>query len=72
VVDQHGNLVEEIAELWHRNPVEIVQDLLGNPSFKAHQAYSPRRVYRSRNRQNREYSEAWTADWWWNLQVRQL
>jgi hypothetical protein len=43
--DKGGNLIVEVLELWHRNPVDVVKDLLGNPSFKGHQAYSPRRIY---------------------------
>jgi hypothetical protein len=69
LTDEDGNPIVETLELWHRNPVEIIEDLLGNPSFLEHQAYSPRRIYLSQNRKNRQYSEMWTANWWWNKQV---
>ena len=42
---------------------------MGNPAFKGKQCYAPQKVYKNANGTNREYSEMWTADWWWNLQV---
>lgn len=41
-----------------------------NPAFKNKQCYEPRRMYRRNDYSNREYSEMWTADWWWEMQVR--
>jgi hypothetical protein len=58
------------VELWHRDPVECVRELLGNPSFATNQGYAPVRMYKNEDYTNREYSEMWTADWWWNIQVR--
>jgi len=40
-----------------------------NPAFKDQQYYEPIRVYRDADYSNREYSEMWTGDWWWNKQV---
>ncbi|KAJ7689554.1 hypothetical protein B0H17DRAFT_937114, partial [Mycena rosella] len=43
---------------------------LGNPSFM-NQGYAPIRVYKTLRDgvlSNREYSEMWTADWWWKIQ----
>jgi len=50
-------------DLWHHNPVECIQELLGNPLFKDDLGYIPQRVYRDARRTNREYSEMWTANW---------
>lgn len=61
-----------MVELWHRDPVECVRELLGNPSFKK-QGYVPRRIFKKMSEDgegtNREYNEMWTADWWWEVQV---
>ncbi|KAJ8094788.1 hypothetical protein PM082_009999 [Marasmius tenuissimus] len=55
-------------DVWHRDPVEVVKDLIGNPAFQDCLQYSPVRVYRDENSANREYGEMWSADWWWNVQ----
>ena len=58
--------------MWCRDPIECVKELLGNPAFTK-QGYVPQRVFRGRDENgegvNREYSEMWTADWWWTIQV---
>ncbi|KAJ6611660.1 hypothetical protein B0H10DRAFT_2437370 [Mycena sp. CBHHK59/15] len=66
-LDADGNPKKEVLELWHRDPIECVRELLGNPAF-TNQGYAPFRVFKNGNRTNREYSEMWTADWWWNIQ----
>ncbi|KAJ7634868.1 hypothetical protein FB45DRAFT_830357 [Roridomyces roridus] len=62
--------------MWHRDPVEVVRELLGNPSFQD-QGYAPIRIFKEFEEgrgdgkdcfSNREYSEMWTADWWWEIQ----
>ena len=42
VVDANGALKTEDVELWHRNPVECIKELLGNPVFKGKQFYAPK------------------------------
>ena len=61
-------LVEEV-ETWMRNPVKIVEELIGNPLFKDFLAYEPVRLFRDKTRAARIYNEMWTADFWWNLLV---
>jgi hypothetical protein len=73
-LDPEGKQKTEVLELWHRDPVDCVRELLGNPTFK-NQGYAPIRVFKSFDAatgaySNREYSEMWTADWWWKIQVR--
>jgi Plavaka transposase len=69
-VDGDGKLMEEKLELWKRNPVDCIKDLLQNPAFKEHMAYAPERVYRDEAGKRRVYDEMWTADWWWTAQVQ--
>ena len=69
-MDKNGNNLTEDIELWHRDPVECIKQLMENPAFKNKQSYEPWRVYRRNDYSNREYSEMWTADWWWEMQVR--
>ncbi|KAJ4470609.1 hypothetical protein C8J55DRAFT_435997 [Lentinula edodes] len=44
---------------------------MGNPAFNEKQEYAPRREFREMKNGipcNRQYSEMWTANWWWNVQ----
>jgi Plavaka transposase len=68
--DKKGNLRAEDVELWHRDPVECITELFGNPEFRDVQFYSPCKVYKNEDGTNREYNEMWSADWWWDTQVR--
>jgi hypothetical protein len=68
-VDEGGIPVIEELELWRRDPVECVEELIGNPAFKEMMKFAPERVYRDSNCTIRVYDEAWTGDLWWNIQV---
>jgi hypothetical protein len=69
LTDANGNNRLETLELWHRDPIECVAELLGNPFFRGKQQYAPRRVFRNKDGTNRDFGEMWTADWWWKTQV---
>ncbi|KAG2362678.1 hypothetical protein BDR07DRAFT_1451034 [Suillus spraguei] len=60
--------LQENVELWSRDPVECVKELIGNPLFKADMAYSPARAYVDRAGQHRVIDKMWTADWWGETQ----
>ncbi|KAG1886255.1 hypothetical protein F4604DRAFT_1969781 [Suillus subluteus] len=66
--DEFGAPLEEEVELWSRDPVECVQELIGNPFFKADMAYSPAKAYADRAGQHRVIDEMWMADWWGETQ----
>ncbi|KAJ7762799.1 hypothetical protein DFH07DRAFT_867460 [Mycena maculata] len=70
-VDADGKAKTETVEMWYRNPLECIRELLGNPSFTK-QCYEPSRIFKAQDENgegiNREYNEMWTADWWWNIQ----
>ncbi|KAG0700884.1 hypothetical protein DFH29DRAFT_806960, partial [Suillus ampliporus] len=44
--DENGQMLHEDIELWMRDPVECVKDLIGNPFFKDHMVYAPARAYK--------------------------
>ncbi|KAI4518989.1 hypothetical protein K525DRAFT_241751 [Schizophyllum commune Loenen D] len=73
IMDKNGNPMTEDIELWQRDPVECIRDLLGNPAYNGHQGYAPYRVFRGLDQDgngvNREYDEMWTGDWWYDTQV---
>ncbi|KIK11594.1 hypothetical protein PISMIDRAFT_19393 [Pisolithus microcarpus 441] len=69
VVGEDGTLKHEQLELWCRDPIECVQDLMGNPAFRDAMSYVPQRAYTDANGENRIYDEMWTGNWWWDVQV---
>jgi hypothetical protein len=69
VVDDNGVAMEENVELWRRDPVECIKELMGNPAFKDYISYTPEHAYLDKEGDVRIYDEMWTADWWWNKQV---
>ncbi|KAG1860869.1 hypothetical protein F4604DRAFT_1882599 [Suillus subluteus] len=62
--DEDGELLQEEVELWSRDPVECVKELIGNTGFKADMVYSPARAYADHGGQHRVIDKMWTADWW--------
>ncbi|KAJ7737978.1 hypothetical protein B0H16DRAFT_1466005 [Mycena metata] len=68
-LDADGKNKEETVEMWCRDPIECVRELLGNAAFT--QAYEPCRIFKrfeDGEYSNREFNEMWTADWWWEIQ----
>jgi hypothetical protein len=59
----------EKLELWRRDPIECVRELMGNPMFKDMLKYAPEKTYFDPDGKNRIYDEMWSADWWWDTQV---
>ncbi|KAJ7250083.1 hypothetical protein B0H12DRAFT_1234544 [Mycena haematopus] len=69
-LDENDELMSEDLELWMRNPVECIKELMSNPAFREHMAYAPERVYSTKEGrdESRIFDEMWTVNWWWNLQ----
>ncbi|KAF7328578.1 hypothetical protein MVEN_02545900 [Mycena venus] len=69
-LDENDELMSEELELWMRNPVECIKELMSNPAFREHMAYAPERVYSTEEgrEDSRIIDEMWTAEWWWKLQ----
>ncbi|KAI0683325.1 hypothetical protein BC835DRAFT_1423408 [Cytidiella melzeri] len=57
-------------ELWRRDPVECIRELIGNPAYKEFLAYAPEHVFTSADGNERIYDETWTGDWWWETQAK--
>lgn len=69
-LSDNGQCLQESLELWRRDPVQCILELIGNPTFDGDIAYGPERVFTDEDATIRRYDEMWTADWWWNTQVR--
>ena len=69
-VGEDGDVVTEVLDLWRRNPVDCVRELIGNPTFREVMGYAPERQFVDEELLERVLNEMWTADWWWKIQVR--
>ncbi|KAJ7860567.1 hypothetical protein B0H14DRAFT_2350556, partial [Mycena olivaceomarginata] len=68
-LDENDEMMKEDLELWKRNPVECIKELMGNPAFRDYMAYVPEHVYSSDtgSEESRILDEMWTANWWWEM-----
>lgn len=69
MIGADGEPETESVELWGRNPIECIQQLIGNPAFQENLSYIPQKVFTTESGTMRIYNEAWTGDWWWAMQV---
>jgi hypothetical protein len=56
-------------EFYSRDVIESIRCLYGDPQFAQQLAFAPERHYTSHERTTRVYSEMYTGDWWWKVQV---
>ncbi|KAI0082439.1 hypothetical protein K474DRAFT_1585490 [Panus rudis PR-1116 ss-1] len=68
-IGEDNKMMSERLELWRRDPVECVRELIGNPDFRDAMAYSPQKVFADMGRNVRVYDEMWTGEWWWKKQT---
>ncbi len=68
-IDSSGKHATEDLELWRRDPVECVKELMGNLAFRDLLAYAPEKAYTDESGQNQVFDEMWTGEWWWETQV---
>lgn len=64
-----GGQQTERLELWFRDPVDCIQELLGNPMFASHMKYAPEYLAKNEDGTDRIFNEMWTGDWWHQIQV---
>ncbi|KAJ3766514.1 hypothetical protein FB446DRAFT_767396 [Lentinula raphanica] len=58
----------EELELWTRDPVECIKELMEDPRFKDSMQYVPEKMFTNDSMKVRAYDEMWTGDWWWATQ----
>ncbi|KAG1850231.1 hypothetical protein DFJ58DRAFT_716846 [Suillus subalutaceus] len=66
--DEKGEPLHEEVELWMRDPVECIKDLISNPLSKDHMVYAPAQAYTDSAGLHRVIDDMWTADWWCDKQ----
>ncbi|KAF7971991.1 hypothetical protein HWV62_19343 [Athelia sp. TMB] len=70
IEDDNKDIRTEKLELWYRDPIDVVRELMGNPVFRDVMHYSPEQVYRDKDCEERVVNEMWTGHWWWEMQKR--
>ncbi|KAF7293104.1 hypothetical protein MIND_01209800 [Mycena indigotica] len=63
-----GKPMTEELEFWHRDALECLEEIMANPAHEKSTHYAPQHVYRDAEGEDREYSEMYTGDTWWELQ----
>ncbi|KAJ2974809.1 hypothetical protein NUW54_g11836 [Trametes sanguinea] len=66
---EDGKPKVERVELWSRDVVDCVRELMGNASFRDSLVYGPQHHYVDEHGQTRLYENMWTGDWWWDVQT---
>jgi hypothetical protein len=64
-----GTTLKEEVEIWVRDIIEVIRELIGNTLYGQKLVFVPRRVYLNGDQSQRQIDEMWTADWWWRIQV---
>ena len=64
ILDANNEPVIENVELWKRDPMEVIKELLQNPEWKNDLQYVPQKLYVDSECTERIYNEMWTVDWW--------
>lgn len=62
--------LSEEVEVVYRDPLELIRELYGNPTYAAAMAFAPEQHWSGDCREERIYNEMWTGKWWWRRQVR--
>lgn len=66
--DEHGNKKKERIELWMRNSLECIAELVAKTIFGSDMHWAPERHFIDDAGNERAFHEMWTGNWWWNLQ----
>ncbi|KAJ7586638.1 hypothetical protein C8J56DRAFT_787323 [Mycena floridula] len=67
-----GEFLTENVEVWMRDPLECIEELVGNPMFEEYLDYAPYHVYYRSDGTNRGFDEMATGDWWWKAQSKDI
>ena len=72
ILDAGGQPMVEELEIFYRDPVECVHELLSNPAFPSALHYAPVQVYEDATCTEQIFNEMWTGQWWWDTQVHTI
>ncbi|KAI0628841.1 hypothetical protein C8Q77DRAFT_1067440 [Trametes polyzona] len=66
---EDGRPCTERVELWQRDVVDCVREIIGNPLFRDCIRYSPERQYTDEEGKTHQYGNMWTGNWWWDTKL---
>ncbi len=66
---QVGN---QTYQLHSRDVLDCIRAIFGDPEVARDLVYAPKYCYMDHERTQRVYSEMYTGDWWWSVQVRNM
>ncbi|KAI5982757.1 hypothetical protein EDC04DRAFT_2874303 [Pisolithus marmoratus] len=70
IMAEDGTLRHEHLELWWHDPIECIQELMGNLAFWDVMSYMPEHAYTDANGENHIYDEMWMGNWWQDVQTK--
>ncbi|KAF8598297.1 hypothetical protein BDV93DRAFT_534372 [Ceratobasidium sp. AG-I] len=62
------NFLKEEVEIWVRDIVEVIQELIGNAAYGSKLVFVPQRVEIGGDPTKQKIDEMWTGDWWMRIQ----
>ncbi|KDN34262.1 hypothetical protein RSAG8_12651, partial [Rhizoctonia solani AG-8 WAC10335] len=62
------NFLKEQIEIWVRDIIEVIRELIGNTTYGSKLVFVPWRVELNGDPLQRKIDEMWTADWWMRIQ----
>ncbi|KAF8600174.1 hypothetical protein BDV93DRAFT_559654 [Ceratobasidium sp. AG-I] len=68
IIGPDGERLTEETEMWSRNILELIQELLENITYGEDMVFATQFEYNDAAKTNRSYSEMWTGDWWQKIQ----
>ncbi|KAG8743109.1 hypothetical protein FRC11_014025, partial [Ceratobasidium sp. 423] len=70
VIGMDGKKLTELVEIWMRDILEVVRELLGNIAYGKQLVFVPQKVYLNGVGGERKFDEMWTGDWWNEIQKK--
>lgn len=68
ILDKDGTPVVQTIELWKRDPVACIKELMQDPRFEKHMRYAPEKMYTDVGLKHQAFNEMATGKWWWAMQ----
>ncbi|KAK0226864.1 hypothetical protein EDD85DRAFT_958654 [Armillaria nabsnona] len=69
ILDKDGTPVVQTIELWKRDPVACIKELMQDPRFAKHMCYAPEKMYTDKGMKHQAFDEMATGKWWWAMQA---
>ncbi len=69
VLNKDGTPVVQTIELWKRDPVACIKELMQDPQFAKHMRYAPEKMYTDEGMKHQAFDEMATGKWWWAMQA---